>query len=209
MKKQCKQCSIEFEPITKKGSEQLYCSQICRSRAASERFKQKLINSNNYENNYNQNRGHENSQRIEKNQTINDSVGVGNYQTESRTFTPDNFIHNRYYRELTPGNYGGIDQFRGTRDFDRYIELIEENAKLRAEQIILKEKIFNLESELTEIELEEDMEEEESPGFLGNIMNAYKQDPTTTVLFAKDMIFEFLKPKNNEQYKTPNPKANG
>ena len=146
MKKQCKQCSIEFEPITKKGSEQLYCSQICRSRAASERFKQKLINSNNYENNYNQNRGHENSQRIEKNQTINDSVGVGNYQTESRTFTPDNFIHNRYYRELTPGNYGGIDQFRGSRDFDRYIELIEENAKLRAEQIILKEKIFNLES---------------------------------------------------------------
>ena len=51
---------------------------------------------------------------------------------------------------------------------------------------------------------EEDMEEEQTPGFLGNIVNAYKQDPTSTVLFAKDMIFELLKPKTNEQHKTAN-----
>lgn len=205
MKKQCKQCSNEFEPITNKGSEQMYCSQICRGRAASERFKQKLINSNtnNYGNTYNQNRQHENSERIEKNQNIADFIGMGNYQTESRGYTPDNFVHNRHNREFYPGNNGGIEFIRGSRDFDRYIELIEENAKLKAEQMILKEKIFTLESELTDIELEEDMEEEQ-PGFLGNIMNAYKQDPTTTVLFAKDMIFEFLKPKNNEQNKKPN-----
>ena len=48
--KKCKQCSKEFEPITKKGSEQIYCSQICRGRAASERFKQKLINTYGNEN---------------------------------------------------------------------------------------------------------------------------------------------------------------
>ena len=65
-------------------------------------------------------------------------------------------------------------------------------------------EIFNLESELTEYEIEEDMEEEQTPGFLGNIVNAYKQDPTSTVLFAKDMIFELLKPKTNEQHKTAN-----
>jgi hypothetical protein len=34
-------------------------------------------------------------------------------------------------------------------------------------------------------------------------MNAYKQDPTTTVLFAKDIVLEFLKPKQQTTPKTP------
>lgn len=197
MKKQCKECSIEFEPITKKGSEQLYCSQICRSRAASERFKQRLINSNtnNYDNTTNSNR----IEQIEVRNSINESTNripdiIGSNQT----------MLGRDNRAEFSGYNGRIASEYNNSNFQEYIELIRENANLRAEVKLLTEKVTNLESELMDYELEEDMEEEQEPGFLGNIMNAYKQDPTTTVLFAKDMIFEFLKPKNNEQNKKPN-----
>jgi len=200
--KKCKQCSKEFEPITTKGSEQIYCSQICRGRAASERFKQKLINT--YGNENNPNNREKDFERNQRNQETINTKGVGNYQDESRGLNSDNFFHNRYDRELFSGNNRRDEYSSGARDFNRFIELIEENAKLKAEVMILKEKIFNLESELTEYEIEEDMEEEQTPGFLGNIVNAYKQDPTSTVLFAKDMIFELLKPKTNEQHKTAN-----
>jgi hypothetical protein len=197
MKKQCKECLIEFEPITKKGSEQLYCSQICRSRAASERFKQRLINSNtnNYDNTTNSNR----IEQIEVRNSINESTNripdiIGSNQT---MFARDN-------RAEFSGYNGRIASEYNNSNFQEYIALIRENANLRAEVKLLTEKVTNLESELMDYELEDEMEEEQQPGFLGNIMNAYKKDPTTTVLFAKDMIFEFLKPKNNEQNKKPN-----
>ena len=197
MKKQCKECSIEFEPITNKGSEQLYCSQICRGRAASERFKQKLINSNtnNYDNITNSNR----IEQIEVRNSINESTNripdiIGSNQT----------MLGRDNRAEFSGYNGRIASEYNNSNFQEYIGLIRENANLRAEVKLLTEKVTNLESELMDYELEDEMEEEQEPGFLGNIMNAYKQDPTSTVLFAKDMIFEFLKPKNNEQNKKPN-----
>jgi hypothetical protein len=197
MKKQCKECSIEFEPITKKGSEQLYCSQICRSRAASERFKQRLINSNtnNYDNTTNSNGIEQTEIRTTINQSTNripDVIGSSETMLERNNRT-------EFY-----GHNGGIASEYRYSNFEEFVGLIRENANLRAEVKLLTEKVTNLESELMDYELEDEMEEEQEPGFLGNIMNAYKQDPTTTVLFAKDMIFEFLKPKNNEQNKKPN-----
>lgn len=208
--KKCKECSKEFEPITTKGSEQIYCSKICRGRAASERFKKNLINT--YEKHNSNTRTTNFEGNLENEQATQKTIlneRMGNYQDESRGFNTGNFIYNRHDREFTSGNNRRDEYSSGARDFNRLIELIEENARLRAEVTILNQKIFNLESELTEYELEEDMEEEQTPGFLGNILNAYKQDPTSTVLFAKDMIFEFLKPQTNEPNKTNKPKANG
>lgn len=192
--KKCKKCNNDFEPKGNKGSEQIYCSLDCRQKAGIERYKQRLINSNtnNYDNTTNRN----GIEQIE----IRDAI------IESSNRTPDIIGSNqtmlgRDNRAEFSGYNGRIASEYNNSNFLEYIGLIKENANLRAEVKLLTEKVTNLESELMEYELEEEMEEEQQPGFLGNIMNAYKQDPTTTVLFAKDMILEFLKPKkaNNEQ----------
>lgn len=192
--KKCKKCNNDFEPKGNKGSEQIYCSLDCRQKAGIERYKQRLINSNtnNYDNTTNRN-------GIEQ-------IEVRNAFTESTNRTADIIGSNqtmlgRDNRAEFSGYNGRIASEYNNSNFLEYIGLIKENANLRAEVKLLNEKVTNLESELMEYELEDEMEEEHQPGFLGNIVNAYKQDPTTTVLFAKDMILEFLKPKkaNNEQ----------
>ena len=192
--KKCKKCNNDFEPKGNKGSEQIYCSLDCRQKAGIERYKQRLINSNtnNYDNTTNRN-------GIEQ-------IEIGNAFTESTNRTADIIGSNqtmlgRDNRAEFSGYNGRIASEYNNSNFLEYIGLIKENANLRAEVKLLNEKVTNLESELMEYELEDEMEEEQQPGFLGNIVNAYKQDPTTTVLFAKDMILEFLKPKkaNNEQ----------
>lgn len=195
--KKCKKCNNDFEPKGNKGSEQIYCSLDCRQKAGIERYKQRLINSNN--NNYDHTTSATNSKRNYQTEIgtimVESNNGASNYNRSNETMLG---VDNR--AEFN-GNYGRIANEYNNSNFLEYIGLIKENANLRAEVKLLNEKVTNLESELMEYELEDEMEEEQQPGFLGNIMNAYKQDPTTTVLFAKDMILEFLKPKkaNNEQ----------
>jgi hypothetical protein len=207
--KKCKKCNNEFEPRGNKGSEQIYCSQDCRQKAGIERYKQRLINSNNYNNDNkptielqmgtNQN---ESSQHNTLH-GYNNGRNFENIRGQEFEYRNQSGLYNQHFGNEWTGNYRGSEHTRGDFDFNRFIALIEENAKLRAENTILTQKVTNLEAELLEYELEEDMEEEQQPGFLGNIMNAYKQDPTTTVLFAKDMVLEFLKPKQQTTPKTP------
>jgi hypothetical protein len=207
--KKCKKCNNEFEPRGNKGSEQIYCSQDCRQKAGIERYKQRLINSNNYNN--------DNKSTIElqmgtnqnessQHNTLhgyNNGRNFENIRGQEFEYRNQSGLYNEHFGNEWTGNYRGNEHTRRDFDFNRFIALIEENAKLRAENTILTQKVTNLEAELLEYELEEDMEEEQQPGFLGNIMNAYKQDPTTTVLFAKDMVLEFLKPKQQTTPKTP------
>jgi hypothetical protein len=193
--KKCKKCNNEFEPRGNKGSEQIYCSQDCRQKAGIDRYKQKLINSNNNNNdNFTNRNGIEQTEiRTTINQSTNripDIIGSSETMLERNNRT-------EFY-----GHNGGIASEYRYSNFEEFVGLIRENANLRAEVKLLTEKVTNLESELLEYELEEDIEEE-TPGFLGNIMNAYKQDPTTTVLFAKDIVLEFLKPKHQTTPKTP------
>jgi hypothetical protein len=42
--KKCKECNIEFEPVKTKGSEQLYCSKTCQSKAANKRSLERIKN---------------------------------------------------------------------------------------------------------------------------------------------------------------------
>jgi hypothetical protein len=193
--KKCKKCNNEFEPRGNKGSEQIYCSQDCRQKAGIDRYKQKLINSNNNNNDNLTNRN--GIEQTEIRTTINQSTNripdiIGSSET----------MLERNNRTEFYGHNGGIASEYRYSNFEEFVGLIRENANLRAEVKLLTEKVTNLESELLEYELEEDIEEE-TPGFLGNIMNAYKQDPTTTVLFAKDIVLEFLKPKQQTTPKTP------
>jgi len=194
--KKCKKCNNEFEPRGNKGSEQIYCSQDCRQKAGIDRYKQKLINSNNNNNDNLTNRN--GIEQTEIRTTINQSTNripdiIGSSETMLERNNRTEFF----------GHNGGIASEYRYSNFEEFVGLIRENANLRAEVKLLTEKVTNLEAELLEYELEEDMEEEQQPGFLGNIMNAYKQDPTTTVLFAKDMVLEFLKPKQQTTPKTP------
>ena len=193
--KKCKKCNNEFEPRGNKGSEQIYCSQDCRQKAGIDRYKQKLINSNNNNNDNLTNRN--GIEQTEIRTTINQSTNrIPNIIGSSETMLERN-NRTEFY-----GHNGGIASEYRYSNFEEFVGLIRENANLRAEVKLLTEKVTNLESELLEYELEEDIEEE-TPGFLGNIMNAYKQDPTTTVLFAKDIVLEFLKPKQQTTPKTP------
>jgi hypothetical protein len=201
--KKCKKCNNEFEPRGNKGSEQIYCSQDCRQKAGIERYKQRLINLNN-----NNNENKSSNERINGYET---KFGFNENGNENTNFHGSNETNVRSMEFEQRGLNGRMGQFNNigpgrsyeyNSNLNEYIELIKENANLRAEIKLLIEKNTNLEAELLEYELEEDMQEEEQPGFLGNIMNAYKQDPTTTVLFAKDMVLEFLKPKQQTTTKT-------
>ena len=42
--KNCDYCKKEFNPISNRGTEQKYCSTVCRNKSGQERYKQKLIN---------------------------------------------------------------------------------------------------------------------------------------------------------------------
>jgi hypothetical protein len=42
--KKCKECNKEFEPTGNRGTEQVYCSKVCRNKAGINRYKLKLIN---------------------------------------------------------------------------------------------------------------------------------------------------------------------
>jgi len=48
--KKCPNCNQEFEPITYRGVEQVYCSKKCRTRQGNLRHKQKLMNNGNTNN---------------------------------------------------------------------------------------------------------------------------------------------------------------
>jgi hypothetical protein len=193
--KKCKKCNNEFEPRGNKGSEQIYCSQDCRQKAGIDRYKQKLINSNNNNNDNLTNRN--GIEQTEIRTTINQSTN----RTPDIIGSSETMLERNNRAEFFGYNGGIASEYRYS-NMEEFIGLIRENANLRAEVKLLTEKVTNLESELLEYELEEDIEEE-TPGFLGNIMNAYKQDPTTTVLFAKDIVLEFLKPKQQTTPKTP------
>ena len=56
----------------------------------------------------------------------------------------------------------------------------------------LKNDIFELESELENI----DSDENDGSGMIGGLVSSFKQDPQTTISFASELISNFIKPKN-------------
>jgi len=169
--KLCKECSTEFEPVNQKGSEQIYCSRKCASKAAHKRRIEKLVND------ATKKQEHEQPQppRTENSQS-------GNFQREGvGGVAPEGRIH-------TTNDMALIEKL--------YEAKIELNLyKLKTEN--LENKVKELESEIFTLnsELEESENGEEDNNFIAGLTSQFKKDPVTTINMAT-AIFEnmFKKP---------------
>lgn len=198
MKKECLYCKNEFEQMNVRGSEQLYCSKLCRSKAGSERYKNNLVNkfvNNDKEKNREQhfvasiNGG---QQRIMGTSNRGEFIEYDNIGVDRR----DTGRLSEFDRDIQKQSLHNVS-------LAEYINLITENANNRAELKRLQEKVQELEVERGELLAELDSYENDdnngsdSGGILSGIMSSYKTDPINTISFTKDIIFEFLKPKTD------------
>jgi hypothetical protein len=182
MIKECKECKTEFESKNTKGSEQLYCSKICRQKSANKRFQNNLIKKHN-------------ESTIE---TISESNG--------NRFEGNNIgsITEPRYQTIRTNN----NQDDRSRSFTTYdnsvIALLEKQYEAKNECLFyqlkceaLQKEIEGLKQEIIqlELELEECNNEEESNGIISGLVTSFKQDPQTTISFASDLITNFIKPK--------------
>lgn len=178
MIKKCNYCSNEFEQTNNKGSEQIYCSKICRTKSANERFKNNLIK--NYERSNNEKGNQTSVEGVRANGTsVNSIYGIDKGINEN-------------------GKYNNID----SNLIDCIKEKYESDVsniffKLKCEQLEkenneLKQEIMQLEMELDECNSESG---EDSNGIISGLMTSFKKDPQSTISFASELITNFIKPK--------------
>lgn len=148
--KQCKNCSIDFEPKHEtRGHEQLYCSVKCRMDAYKKRT---MLNRQ------------DETKQTEQTEDQSRISGADLQRTEHRINPMGNYIPN-VNLEILEGKY------------QAKTEALE--YKLRYENLLkeletAKQKIFELEQELDEYDTEG---EEESDGYMGAIMDIAKTSP--------------------------------
>jgi len=146
--KQCKNCSNEFEPKHEtRGHEQIYCSIKCRTEAYKKRVMQKTQD--------NENKETQEQSRIS---------GVDLQRAEYRTNPMGNNFSN-VNLEILEGKY------------QAKTEALEYKLKYEAvskELEIAKNKIFELEQELDELDIDEDDNEE---NIMGTVMGIAKTSP--------------------------------
>jgi len=199
MKKECLYCKNEFEQNRLiRGSEQLYCSKLCRSKAGTERYKNNLVNkfvNNEKDKNREQHivssiKGSE--QRIMGTSDGGEFIEYDNTGVDRR----DASRLSEFSRDIQKQSFHNVS-------LTEFINLITENANNRAELKRLQEKVQQLEVEKGDLLAEldsyenENNEDSDSGGILSGIMSSYKTDPVNTISFTKDIIFEFLKPKTD------------
>jgi hypothetical protein len=148
--KQCKNCSIDFEPKHEtRGHEQLYCSVKCRMDAYKKRT---MLNRQ------------DETKQTEQTEDQSRISGADLQRSEHRVNPMGNYLAN-VNLEILEGKY------------QAKTEALE--YKLRYENLLkelenAKQKIFELEEELDEYDTEG---EEESGGFMGAIMDFAKTSP--------------------------------
>ena len=201
MKKNCLVCNKEFEVLHGRGSEQKYCSHDCRTIAAQERNKQRIIEG--YENqktNYNRTSVIQDSGRSikENSGTTEDRIGSINNEIPISEREMDREIRtNRTY-----GKGSGSDNY--------LFELIERNYATQNEGNINKLKLELALKEIEELKIQvimleselEELEEEPKNAFLSGIVEQFKADPQATIQLTKelipmmpDIVASFFKPK--------------
>jgi hypothetical protein len=178
--KKCKECNIEFEPVKTKGSEQLYCSKTCQSKAANKRSLERI-----------KNRMYEeakkdiripmggNNQRPE--QSSQHAQSLGGIRGGEISTTNDG--------RTTPNNYGKdyIELYYESKIENNFYKLKNETLEKRV--LELEKTIFDLNSELDELD------QEEEGGMLGNIMNEFRKDPVNSVKFVTTIFENLTQPK--------------
>jgi hypothetical protein len=174
MIKECKECKEKFESTNTKGSEQLYCSKTCRTKSANKRFQENLIKKHNHEK----------------------SGVIGNVQSSEQFFKGNS-------QDTTDENFQRKSNYNFSNDV---ITCIRETYDARNEVLFYKLKCESLEKEIQELkndifELESELEnidsdENDGSGMIGGLVSSFKQDPQTTISFASELISNFIKPKN-------------
>jgi hypothetical protein len=180
--KKCKECNKDFEPVTNKGSEQLYCTKTCQRIAAQKRHKQRLINKINEEAKEKRESMVGNSERIEQSSQHAQSMGGvrgGEIPTPNdgrlTSYNPGKDYLELYYEAKIDNNF---------------YKLKNEALEKRVQE--LEKTIFDLNSELDELEGEEE------GGMLGSLMEQFKKDPVNSVNFVSSVIDNLTKPKTKD-----------
>jgi hypothetical protein len=178
MNKQCKECNKQFEATNTKGSEQLYCSKICRNKSANKRFQLNLINKYNDEN---------------KSTNEKRSPGINGSSEQDNGYSLSNA--QRFEQARNPKTYDSdiitsIKETYEERSKSLFYQLKCEQLEKEVQE--LKQDIINLEMELDECNVEND---EDNNGIISGLMTSFKQDPQNTISFATELITNFIKPK--------------
>jgi hypothetical protein len=197
MKKKCMVCNTEFDSIHTKGSEQKYCSNICRTSAAQQRQKEKIIQE--YEKEKSEQTGNANM--------VSGSEQLSNIHGGQRENT------GRYINEERNNNI--FKQAASSGD-GYFFDLIERNYQTQNESNINKLKLelalkeidqLTTRCSILENELEELDEMDEISGvpqneYLAGLVKQFQSDPQGTITMVKeliplipDIVGSFFKPK--------------
>ena len=193
MKKPCIVCNTEFDSIHAKGSEQKYCSNICRTSAAQQRQKEKIIQE--YEIEKAKSNGTSHSENIGRGSDENSRTRE-NPERNINDIRNDNIINtkassgNNYFFDLIERNYQ-------TQNESNINKLKLELALKEIDQLTTKCSI--LENELDELDEISGIPQNE---YLAGIVQQFKTDPQGTITMVKeliplipDIIGSFFKPK--------------
>jgi hypothetical protein len=196
----CHVCKKEFTPINTKGSEQKYCSTICRTTAAQQRQKEKIIKEyeEEKEKEYQANNANlvpDNKQYSNSHSGTTENTGrlFDNERRSNNTFKQTTSGRDEYYFELIERNYQAQNE-------SNINKLKLELALKEIEQLTTKCSI--LENELDEIDEMDSISGVPQNEYLASIVQQFKTDPQGTITMVKeliplvpDIIGSFFKPK--------------
>jgi len=196
MKKKCMVCNTEFDSIHTKGSEQKYCSNICRTSAAQQRQKEKIIQE--YE-----------SEKAKSN-------GTGHSENIGRSFDENSGTRENTGRNIDDLRNDNIINTKASSGNNYFFDLIERNYQTQNESNINKLKLelalkeieqlttrcSILENELDELDEMDSVSGIPQNEYLAGLVNQFKSDPQGTITMVKeliplipDIVGSFFKPK--------------
>jgi len=179
--KQCKECGKEFQPVPVRGTEQMYCSKTCQSRAARKRHEQRMID------------------KMKNNETQETQrpglVGAVPNVQRSTEFSSN---LNDVQREDVPAAGGGRSFANIDSSYlERYYEEKISNNFYKLKNEALEKRVLELEREVFDLNSELDKIEEDSnndDNMLGSIMTQFKKDPVNTANFVSSLFDNLKKP---------------
>jgi hypothetical protein len=180
--KKCKECNKDFEPTTNKGTEQLYCTKTCGRIAAQKRHKQRLINKINEE-------------AKEKRESM-----VGNSQRPEQPSEPTESLGRIRGAEISAPNDGRTAPNNYLKDYlELYYEAKIDNNFYKLKNENLEKRVLELEREIFDLNSELDqLDKEEEGGMLGSLMEQFKKDPVNSVNFVSSVINNLTNPKTKD-----------
>jgi ABC-type oligopeptide transport system substrate-binding subunit len=177
--KKCKECNKDFEPTTNKGSEQLYCTKTCGRIASQKRHKQRLINKI-YE------------EAKEKRESM-----VGNSERIEQSPEPTQSVGGIRRGEISATNDGRVTSYNPGKDYlELYYEAKIENNFYKLKNETLEKRVLELERKIFDLNTElDELDQGEEGGMLGSLMEQFKKDPVNSVKFVSSVIDNLMKPK--------------